>query len=358
MTDRELFEFIDVEEMLDELGLRNVRQNPNGEVEFSCPFAGHSSMDSSPSASMTTEERNHPEGGTYPKTSWNCFGCGMKGTAISFLAEFEGISPIKAKRFLRERFAPTWSDTPDENTLLDQINEMFRLDSPVHRLAKPIPVLDERELEAMYVDWIEVFTEWEQTQNSPEPYCYMLDRGFEPETLMDFQIGFDFGRSKRFSIPVRNEHGELVGFKGRAWWEDAKPRYKAIGGEEYNFDTLEFSRVLFNLHNAREHKHLIVREGELNAMKMHEWGWANTVGISGKNLSQTQINLIKKYAESVTFYFDEMDDSMKAAHKLEMAMPTTVMWTENDPLDSDRSEIENAYETKTSSLILGIRSLC
>lgn len=358
MTDRELFEHINVEEMLIELGVRNVRSNPNGEVEFSCPFAGHSSMDSSPSASMTVEERDHPNGGTYPKTSWNCFGCGMKGTAISFLAEFEGISPIKAKRFLRERFAPTWSDTPDEHTLVDQINAMFRNDPSERRPTRPVPVLEETELDPMYVDWIEVFAEWDQTHNSPEPYCYMLDRGFEPETLMDFEVGFDFGRSKRFSIPVRNEHGELVGFKGRAWWEDASPRYKALGGEDYNFETLEFSRVLFALNIARNHNHLIVREGELNAMKMHEWGWTNTVGISGKNLSETQIYLIKKYADSVTFYFDEMEDSMRAAEKVEMALATTVMWTENDPVDSSRSEVEHAYEVKTNSLILGIRQLC
>ena len=93
-------------------------------------------------------------------------------------------------------------------------------------------------------------------------------------------------------------------------------------------------------------------------MKMHEWGWTNTCGISGNNLSETQIKLIKKYADSVTFYFDKKEDSMKAARKLEMFMPTSIMWTPNDPCDSSRSEIEEAYENRESSFTHGIRQLC
>src|SRR5215212_3058360 len=124
MTDRELFEHIDVEEMLNELGLRNVRNTYSGGVEFSCPFPGHSGMDSNPSASMATEENEIPDkpGEFYPKTSFYCFTCGMKGSAVTFLAEYEGISPIQAKRFLIERFAPGEVEGIPKGSLLDAVN--------------------------------------------------------------------------------------------------------------------------------------------------------------------------------------------------------------------------------------------
>jgi DNA primase len=41
-------------------------------------------------------------------TVWKCHGCGRSGNAISFVAEFQGISRQRATRELRERFAPGW----------------------------------------------------------------------------------------------------------------------------------------------------------------------------------------------------------------------------------------------------------
>lgn len=366
MTDKELFEFIDVEDMLKELGIRNVRDTYSGEIEFSCPFPGHSNLDSTPSAYMSTEEREirSKPGEFYPKTTYHCFTCGARGTAITFLAEYEGISPVVAKRFLRERFAPNYSVTHEH---LKETLENILKEPEKNPGVRPMPVLSEEEIESRSLNWFEADrmrreSNMQEQLNIPIPLIYMLNRGFYWTTLQFFEVGFD-PLSSRLSIPVRNDEGDLVGFKGRAWWPDAKPKYKALGGEGYNFETCEFSRVLFGLNIAKKHVNefgsLLIREGELNTMKLHEQGLYNACGLSGCKLSNTQVELIKKYASKAYVWFDSLEDSLEAARKLEPFMPVyVVMPGESDPADSSYQENMDAISSAESSIKIGIRQLC
>lgn len=360
MTDRELYEFVDVEEFLTELGIRNVRDTYSGEIQFSCPFPGHTHLDSTPSASMAQVERPIPSNPseTYPKTSFYCFTCGARGTAISFLADYEGVSVITAKRFLRERFARNY--VSPQGSVAEALAKILEAKAPKTTERKE-RVLPESTLDQFYLNWPEVYAAWEATQGTGvhEAFGYMLNRGFEPETLMDFDIGYD-PISKRITIPCRDEEGKLIGFKGRAWWEDAKPKYKVLGGEEYDFEPYQVSQVLWGLNEAaKSFSHsggnMIIREGELNAMKLQEYGWNNSVGISGKRLSKAQVSLIKKYAARVIIWLDDPLDSAEAASKLDRSMPVWIVpHTDLDPVEMPRSSVEDAINSAQNSLQLRV----
>lgn len=356
MTDRELYELIDVEDMLREMGIRNVRDTGSGEVEFSCPFPGHNHLDSRPSASMSKEEREVPDrpGETYPKTSFYCFTCGARGAAISFLADYENTDPIKAKRWLKERFAPAFVESG--GSVEEKVRAALEPKKPAP--ARHIQILPESTLDQFWLNWPEVWMEWEQTKDENWALAYFFNRGFEPETLMDFDVGYD-EISSRFTIPARNADGELLGFKARAWWHDAFPKYKVLGGGAYDFGTYEVSRCLWGLHIAKNNRQtkgkMILREGELNAMKLHEVGLTNSVGISGKKLSGFQKELIKAHATSLTVWMDDLKDSIEIATKLQYYMPVFVVpETDKDPADSTEQEIREAVTSAESVLALQI----
>ena len=356
MTDRELYEEIDVVEFLTELGIRKVRDTGGGEVEFSCPFPGHSGLDKNPSATMSTVERPIPDepNRTYPKTSFYCFTCNMKGTAITFLSEYEQVSPIVAKRLIRERFAPDYVE--DDSKFLEQIKKNLEVKEQKAMSAND-PILDESVLEKFYLNWPAVYDEWMQTDGEWEGYFF--NRGFEPETLMDFEIGYD-DISERFTIPIRDPDGNLLGFKARAWWPDARPKYKALGDKKddnrgYGFETYKMSHPLFALHIAKEvvdpYRPLIVREGELNVMMLHQQGFTNAVGISGNMISHKQKLLIKKYSDSAIFWFDDWSDTLRAASLFDESMPISlVKETERDPADSTKEENGMALRNTTTLL--------
>lgn len=339
MTDKELLEKIDVEDFLTELGIRNVRDMHNGEIQYSCPFPGHSTMDRSPSTTMSKVARPKKDGdGEYPPTSFYCFTCGTHGTAITFLAEYEGISIIKAKRFLRERFAPGY--TTPEGSVVQMVDEILA-PRVKKRINVDVPILDEKEVEDRAINWDAVWNAWQQ-EEVPEAFSYMLERGFWPDTLNNYDIGFD-PISQRISIPARDEEGRLLGFKGRAWWPDAKPKYLALGGEKYGFDPYEVSRVLWGLHIAKRwsglENHLYVIEGELNALSMHQDSFRNSVGISGRKLSRIQIGLIKKYCKRVTLWFDDPEDAKEAASNLIMDVTVGILpKSEKDAAECTQAE--------------------
>lgn len=325
---------IEVADFLRELGIRNV-QDQNTEVAYSCPFPGHSTGDSSPSATM--------EKGT---TRAHCFGCGWNGNARTFLTDYENISPIEATRRLRSR----WGSASDveEGGVASQVSKLigtFVTKKPQEGLR----VLDEEEQEKRQVDWHAAHMALNQGKRVSEPEEYMLvQRGFHWQTLERWGVGFD-DISQRISLPARDAHGNLVGFKGRTWHPGILPKYKVLGGPEYGFEPYEVSRVLFGLQFIGTPLHLAVCEGEINAIAYEAKGFGPVVGISGKTLSNEQCALLRQYAEAVDLIFDEEDDAERAALKLIKYMPVFVVPnpTRQDPAelaqDGIRSRLDLAY---------------
>ena len=332
---------IDVYEFLNELGMNNIREEGK-DIWYSCFSDQHYRGDANPSASM--------EKGT---TRFYCFSCGMHGNAVSFLAELENVSPIQSSIWIKERFIG--SSVPDQSTILDNVKEILNSKTNLKHTEDTIQVLEESEVQRRLIDWYSELA-WikysgNQLDANDTPIVYMLERGFTPEVLNKFQIGWD-KISERICIPIRNEEGELIGFKARSL--EGQPRYIVLGGPEYGFEPYETRKVLFALdkYEPRWDNKIYVCEGELNAIAMHQHGYTNTVGISGKFVSDEQVELIVKYGQSCVLIFDEVNDAITAAKKLRHKIPTTIIPEhDKDPADCDATELEWLLQSAKSSLL-------
>jgi DNA primase len=287
---------IDVEDFLEALEIRNARQATAEEIRFSCPFPNHSNGDENASAYMNIET-----------TNWYCHGCHEKGNAVSFAADYLGISPIEATRMLREVYQPGFINPEARNTS-DEVRRIFDKNREEHDEPEQ-PQLDESVLERFGTDW---FAVEKAVNNGDETYGldYMLGRGFGPEVLTDWEIGYDES-SRRITIPVRDLEGTLIGFKARAI-DDRHPKYLVLGDrpgkrERYGWPCYHTSRVVFGLDRAvrmeDEPRHLVVCEGELNAIALQVAGFPG-VAINGSQFSLTQANLLRQEADAVTIFFD------------------------------------------------------
>jgi len=128
--------------------------------------------------------------------------------------------------------------------------------------------------------------------NADHPY--LKERGFTPETLAYFGVGFHSGRgimNNRIAIPILNIHGELVAYAGR--WPGNEPpegegKYKLPPGFHKSLE-------VFNLHRAkacvREHG-LVVVEGYFDVLRLFQFGVCHAVALMGSTLSETQEKLI------------------------------------------------------------------
>lgn len=129
-----------------------------------------------------------------------------------------------------------------------------------------------------------------------EKVQYFLDRGFSPETLNYFEIGFS-AKKKRIVIPTRDEASRLIGFIGRATEADAQPKYLYSKG---------FPRksVLFNLNRAKKFDYVIVVEGSADAMKIHQSGYPNVVATLGAAVTEQHIALLRRNFDTIVIFSD------------------------------------------------------
>lgn len=148
------------------------------------------------------------------------------------------------------------------------------------------------------------------------PHQMYIDEGISYETQLEFQVGYDI-KSQRIIFPIHNRFGEIVSIKGRTVFDDYEERdiYKFI--YLYNFNKMI---ELYNWHRALyyilEKKEVIIFEGEKTTMLSTQWGYRNCVAISGDDLSEWQVNMIKELGSEVRIVIAmDKDKSIEAVKK-------------------------------------------
>jgi len=121
---------------------------------------------------------------------------------------------------------------------------------------------------------------------------YLAQRGIDPGTAAEFGVGFYPGpglMSGRIVIPIRNRHGQLVAYAGRAL-DDRSPKYKLPAGFHKALE-------LFNLQRAMAvgGKTVIVVEGYFDCMRVHQAGFPCVVALMGSSLSAAQESGLQRF---------------------------------------------------------------
>lgn len=290
---------VDVEHFLDALGIENVSKATHQEMRFSCPFPNHAGGDESPSCYMNLNT-----------TAFFCHGCKERGSAVDFAAYVLQISPLEAVRILKQAYQHGAID-PDMRNVESEVRKILG-----HAEEKIVqPILPESLIDKYSVDWMAAHNGWKSGEGH-EATNYFFERGFSPHTLNAWEFGFDL-QSGRVIFPIRNEHEQLIGFKGRAHWPNAKPKYLVLGdgpgSERYGFPRYYPSHVVFDAHRVKKlHSELplVVCEGELNDIAVQVKTDYAAVAINGSFFSSWHARIIRQIAgESGVILFLDDDDA-------------------------------------------------
>jgi DNA primase len=130
---------------------------------------------------------------------------------------------------------------------------------------------------------------------------YLAARGIESATAERFGIGFYGGPgifSGRVVIPIHNEHGELMGYCGRAV-DGVEPRYRFPSG-------FAKSQIVFNLHRAvaAGQQSLVIVEGFFDCLKLHQAGVPAVAALMGVALYPAQQRAVLRHFRSVVLMLD------------------------------------------------------
>lgn len=277
-----------------------------------CPFHGEKT------ASFTV----------YPDTqSYYCFGCGNGGDVITFIKNIENLDYLDAVRFLADRVG---MDMPDENSYDNTMNR--------RRL---------RMLEANR-DAARFFFKCLTIPDGAVGYTYFRNRGLTDETIKRFGLGFapdsfnaltDYMLGKgytkdelvfanlarrsqknpnniydnfrnRVMFPIIDVKGNVIAFGGRVM-DDSKPKYLNTS------DTLVYKKSMgvfaLNLAKKSGKDSLILCEGYMDVIALHQAGFTNAVAGLGTALTSEQAQLLSRYASEILISYDADEAGQKAA---------------------------------------------
>ena len=266
-----------------------------------CPFHN----EKSPSFSVSPD-----------KQIFHCFGCGVGGNVYTFISKIEGVSFREAVEILAQRAniqlpkLESQGDNAKEElkAKVYKVNK-FAADFYHQNLYKPTSKiaqeyikqrkLNNKTLIAFQIGFSGKFDEL---------YKALKKEGFnDPEILESGLVnkndrGMYIDRYRnRLMFPICDVRGRVIAFGGRVL-DNSKPKY--INSPE----NVVYSkgRHLFGLNVAKkEHiKDLLIVEGYMDAISLHQRGITNVVAALGTALTQQQGWLLRKNAEKVILGFD------------------------------------------------------
>lgn len=316
------------------------------------------------------------------KQIFKCFSTGKGGTVVSFLMEKEHYSYPEALRWLADKYG---------------------IAIPEDRPATPeeLAAISERESLHIINDFArDHFSD--NLHNNPEGkrigLSYFIERGFRPEIIEKFQLGYCLNKSDDFTknalekgykpeylekvgltkskddrkfdffrgrvmFPIHSVSGRVLGFGGRTLLTEKKIAKYFNSPESIIYNK---SQILYGLHFAKgdiiKYDNCFLCEGYTDVISMYQAGIKNVVSSSGTSLTREQIRLVKRYTNNITILYDGDAAGIKASFRgidliLEEGLNVkVVLFPEGEDPDSyskksSTSELEEYIKTHTQDFI-------
>ena len=257
---------------------------------------------------------------------YKCFGCGVAGNVITFIMEYENYTFPEAMEFLAEQagvtiskseLSPEMKREKNLRTELVQINAKAasyyyaKLKSPAGKTGYEYFLS-----RGLSEETIRHFGLGYAGQGGSELYRYLKNQGYADQVLketglfkMDERGVYDKFWN-RVMFPIMDINNRVIGFGGRVMG-DAKPKY--LNSPETKL--FNKSKNLFGLNYAKlgKKKNIILCEGYMDVIAMHQAGFTNAVASLGTAFTSKQAVILRRYTDEVLLTYDSDQAGVKAA---------------------------------------------
>lgn len=257
--------------------------------------------------------------------SFYCFGCGAGGDGVSFMRKIENLDYIDAVKVLAQRAGMQMPDDGYDDSLSKKRRTILEIN---------------RETAKFYHNYM-------MSEQGKVGLQYFLNRGLSQKTIRHFGLGYapnkwdellkhlkskgynvsdmltagvvrkgekgyyDYFRN-RVMTPIIDVRGNFIAFGGRVL-DDSKPKYINTS------DTLAYKKTneVFGLNYAKDSgkDSLILCEGYMDVIAMHQAGFTNAVAGCGTALTNEQVRLLSRYAKEIILVYDNDEAGQKALNK-------------------------------------------
>ena len=260
----------------------------------------------------------HPSFFVYPEQqSWHCFGCNTGGDVFSFIMKKQSIDFGEALRQLAQRAGVTIPSKFEPGAESEEKQRLYQVN----------------EAAAQY---------FHNLLNSPageKAQSYVTGRGFSPQTIADFQLGFspdswdalkhylmergytekelltagliieaEAGKThdrfrNKLMFPIFDARGRITGFGARVL-DDSLPKY-INSPQTPIFDK---SSTLYGINLAkdaiRQQDLAVIVEGYMDVITAHQNGFNNVVASMGTAVTEKQVSILKRLTKNMALALD------------------------------------------------------
>lgn len=278
-----------------------------------CPFHG----EKTPSFTI------YPENG-----SFYCFGCKVGGDVFTFVKNIENLDYIEAVKLLADRCGVVIPENNYDNSMVDFKNRIYEINRETARFYNSFMNEPAGKWAAEYYAGRGLTPQTVRSFGlgaAPDRWDALLKhlkaKGFTEEEMLQANVvsksnkGTYFDRFRnRAMFPIINVRGNVIGFSGRRRGEN-KDEAKYINTSDT--PVYKKSQNLFGLNFAKSYcsEKLILVEGNLDVISLHQAGFKNTVCPLGTAFTPEQANLITRYTNEVYICFDSDEAGQTAVTK-------------------------------------------
>ena len=266
----------------------------------------------------------------YPESnSFYCFGCGVGGSAITFVEKMENLDYVEAVKSLAEKFNMTIPENGYDDFLAKQRLRLYSANREAAKFFNSQLMLPENKHALDY---------------------YIKKRGLSPATITHFGLGYapdswsaltdhlkNMGYTEqelilanlsrrsqksnrlydnfrnRMMFPIIDLRGNVVAFSGRRYNEEEERKYVNTS------DTPIYKKggTIFALNFAKNSsdKTLLLMEGQIDVITCHQAGFTNAIACLGTALTSEQANIMSRYANEVLICYDSDEAGQKATRR-------------------------------------------
>ena len=242
------------------------------------------------------------------KQIYHCFGCGAGGDSVKFVMEYEKLNYPEALEKLADTYSFTLTHTDSKHNkprsqVMDSLNAWYQ--NLLNSKHTAVAYIKER---GIYESSVEKFgigyaPDSNATINYIKSQMFTMNEAVEMG-VVGYNEGRNFARFiERITFPIHSANGSIVGFGGRT-----------ITGHQAKYvnspETFLFnkSRLLYAYHLAKQalykRKEIIITEGYLDVIMLHQAGFDNAVATLGTALTVEHLPLLRKGEPKVVMAYD------------------------------------------------------
>ncbi len=261
------------------------------------------------------------------KQMYYCFGCHAGGNVITFLMQYYNYTFKEALTHLAERAGvplPEVEETAAQKAADDKRTVLLEIEKKAasfyfYQLRKDVGKKGYGYLKSRGLtdETIRRFGLGYADQYGNSLYRYLKKEGYSDDLLQEsglFLFDEKKGASDKFwnrvMYPIMDARGRVIGFGGRVMG-DGKPKY-LNSPESFLFNKRKHLYALNYARTTRQN-YMILCEGYMDVITMHQAGFTNAVASLGTALTEEQASLLRRFTKEVLLLYDSDQAGTMAA---------------------------------------------